>query len=919
MANPLKNLVLSFLAVFAVISSASVVQPNDGPYSRVRRGQILYIYDDSARENIPQVAGYMEAIRELYDQSFNWKLDEEQDLILASPAQQVANAYATVNPNITSLWYPSGGGFLEESAESSWFLTLATHETAHLYQLNTKGPFNSFAKSIFGNAVMVFPFFPIFIHPNMLLPTFMIEGNAVFNESRANMGGRLHSGEYRALVLSEIKAGEVTPTRLINNEFRFPFGQFPYAQGGYFQAHLAAKHGVDKTNEFFLKHGYTWFWPFVLNHTFRKHFGSSYPQEIHEYVREMQGLADKQKVSDGRVYAEGLYFGQLNHDNKYIYLLAEDGIKPGTLYKVSKSGSGSTAETVDIPRGKVFFVDGEPKSVSSEQNDLHHITYSLYGEGHAMDERYVGQIVSDQRAGKTVALDASHSWLENHVLVNGEVYDVAHSQPILDDQGNVYYFRQNGTERVLYMNRQPIFKYDGFYGKLMEVGADGGIYFIANTDYGSTLYEYKDKEISRVLSSDVVTDARLIDQNKILAVEVGPNGHRAVVVNAERKPATPATYSYGFQSYNLKPAKIGDDAQFKADERAYNSFGQQRYSSLDFNSGWDSANGFNGTAIAHFIDPMQYQAFDLGFSGSAYGSQDFLVGYSFTKFLPTFYVQYAYEKELWHQRNDAARFAHRQQVFGGWMLPLLRWHRWDAQWSLLADYNKDDNHFDPSSSTTTTKRSRMEETYGAINSLTLQFAQEGDPAIGMYPWHSWTLNYRNRLESEPGAWRKKYNTFLVQTHYTHGFPLQFYATGSGYVAWAENHDINVAPDSQQFVQDIHIPRLSYYKSFTAKTAAAARLEVAKVFNVPAYSPRIPFSIERIAPLVLAQGMTFDTDGRDHGDYPASIGEVGVGADIQVLLFHLAHAKLRFVNAWSSDMPAKSDSNKQVLLSTKYSF
>ncbi|MGZ6480576.1 MAG: hypothetical protein ACXWQE_14795, partial [Bdellovibrionales bacterium] len=169
-----KILALILVAGFAVTSPASVVQPDDGPYYRFRRGRILYVYDPIARESIPQVAAYMETIRGLYDTSFNWKLDEEEDLILTSPNQQVANAYATVSPNIKSVWFPSGPAMLEQMAQSSWFLTLATHETSHLYQLNAKGEVNSFLKGIFGNTFAIFPFvWPVFIHPNGLTPTFL--------------------------------------------------------------------------------------------------------------------------------------------------------------------------------------------------------------------------------------------------------------------------------------------------------------------------------------------------------------------------------------------------------------------------------------------------------------------------------------------------------------------------------------------------------------------------------------------------------------------------------------------------------------------------------------------------------------------------------------------------------------------------
>ncbi len=69
-------------------------------------------------------------------------------------------------------------------AQASWVLALATHETAHLYQLNAKGPVNAKFKTVSRQHDRSFPFVvPVVIHPNIFTPGFLVEGNAVFNES----------------------------------------------------------------------------------------------------------------------------------------------------------------------------------------------------------------------------------------------------------------------------------------------------------------------------------------------------------------------------------------------------------------------------------------------------------------------------------------------------------------------------------------------------------------------------------------------------------------------------------------------------------------------------------------------------------------------------------------------------------------
>ncbi len=163
------------------------------------------------------------------------------------------------------------------------------------------------------------------------------------------------------------------------------------------------------------------------------------------------------------------------------------------LHVFDKTTRKIETRQIDLPEGKVFFDGDSPLVSTSRQHNLRLTEYSLYGEGERFDPRFRGQIVSDWRAGKTASLDATDSWAQPKILINNEPYDVSHSRPILSEQGDVYYFRQNGTERILYRNREPVVKYEGFYGKPMEVTSDGTFYFIGNTDL-ATLYRLRGKE-----------------------------------------------------------------------------------------------------------------------------------------------------------------------------------------------------------------------------------------------------------------------------------------------------------------------------------------------------------------------------------------------------------------------------------------
>lgn len=887
---------------------ASVVAPGDGPYYRLQRDHTQYIYDSDGREIVNQLDAYHGVFRKMYDHSFGWRLDERQDLILTSPRQQITNAYATITPNVKSVWYPSGGAFLESSAASSWALILDAHETAHLYQLNAKADVPAALSKVLGNSLMPFFFvWPVFLHPNAFTPGFILEGNAVLNESRINMGGRLHSGEARALVLAQIQAGEIDPSRLINEQFRFPFGQNSYLQGGYFQAHLAAKHGIDKTNQFFTAQSERYLWPLILNKTFREHFGASYPQEIREYVRGLEGLAKLQKANEGEPLLRQTFLGAFNHDSKSIWFLATDGKTPPDLIRFDKSTREVQSRRLDVPTGKVFF-DGEtPLAVSSQQHNLHRTEYSLYGEGERFEPRWRGQIVNDIRGGKTAAIAASGSWLDTRLLVDGIPYDIAHSSAILDDSGNIYYFRQNGAERILYKNREPLFKIDGFYGKPTEVDADGAVYFIGNTDYGSSLFAYYKGEIFRVVDSDRVVDARQISQSHYLIAEVDHQGHRVAIAPSTFRSGAPVTYAYGFSTESVIPAPAVSVEQVHADDREYNAFSALRYSALDTTWAYSNVYGFGVSLNAGFVDPLEYHAVTLGYAGTQFRNEAMGIGYRLQKYLADWVIQYRYKEEWWERGDGTDQTAYNQDLAAGFELPLLRWRRWDATMGLFAAYELEDRH-----NRSTTIAPDNEETYGVRTAFNLRY--QNAPPLGLFAWRQFQLSALNKLETRPNEWKARYNTSAVELKYQHGFAKEFYLTGYGGAAWAINRDIDVEYGGLGS-GSASIPLLTSHEDYVVKTAGRARVEFHKVFRTPAYSVRIPISFERLAPFAVAQAAWLDDDSRNL--YPHHIVEWGYGVDVQLLFMHRIPVVFRYMRAFNLTNPASAEDEAR--LSVKKAF
>src|SRR5436190_16821068 len=82
--------------------------------------------------------------------------------------------------------------------------------------------------------------------PNLLLPTWHIEGIATFEESRLTGSGRLLAGDFRAVEREAARAGRVEPLDRVNGGLTdWPGGLAPYAYGSGFTAYLAERYGAE--------------------------------------------------------------------------------------------------------------------------------------------------------------------------------------------------------------------------------------------------------------------------------------------------------------------------------------------------------------------------------------------------------------------------------------------------------------------------------------------------------------------------------------------------------------------------------------------------------------------------------------------------------------------------------------------------
>jgi len=124
-----------------------------------------------------------------------------------------------------------------------WIYFVLSHEMTHIFNLNSGSGFTYFLRNIFGNS-------PI-SYPGSMLSTWMLEGLAVYTESKLNQWGRLNTPDFN-IILDNIAKEKKIPfwTEIYGNPTTWPGPISKYLYGAEFFQFLADKYGEEKIPQF---------------------------------------------------------------------------------------------------------------------------------------------------------------------------------------------------------------------------------------------------------------------------------------------------------------------------------------------------------------------------------------------------------------------------------------------------------------------------------------------------------------------------------------------------------------------------------------------------------------------------------------------------------------------------------------------
>jgi len=869
------------LSLSSFLFAEGVVVPDD--YLISDDETLSYVYSNEHANVIPDMKVYQEEIVAAYEKEYGFKLDEKLNVGIASQNNQIANGFSTQFPFNSQLFYGAGAGLTDYFCATSWLKTLVIHETAHNFQLNPKeNELSRISHKVFGNTPFamlgILPLFPV---PNVTESSFVLEGNAVMNESRYGNGGRLFSGYALAEVVALAKAGEITPELMYNSTLEFPYGEKFYLIGGFFQQFLVERYGVEKVNGYFKTYA-TQPFPFFTNWMFEEQYGKNFEKLLAEFVEEVITEHKSFNSSHGKVVATSQIFTPLNVKDNEIYTLVGDRTSAPKILKFNKEDRKTTYKSGSWLVGEVFKIENEYYVQSSAKTSPTKIEMGLFSENATLLKGEGSKVVQGFKPdGSEVYFDVKASIENPHVYVDGEFYTQSHSSVYVDKKGDLYYFKQEGEKRILYKNRTALFDYEGHYGFVTDVDEHGAVYFIASTEHGSSAYKFADGESQRVTEGDDVIEFKLVNEKEALVVTIGAKGYAYRLMSFDNSIKSALPY-YPHYEGALENSTLQKRNFSKASEplksKPYKPLTQLRYSSLNQALSYGSYDGFGLDVQANFSDPLMQNSLSALLS---YNERRVVGGLR--------YDNHAYQLEFGgaaygvkHEDNDFRRYEERDYGYEAYLnLPFLASGYWRANASLAYTKAYDNIYREP---------------------LTLSLDIYNHKQYGF-------SKYSNELnELSVFATKDRESTIVGGTYaFKHDLFWQSYVGAKG--TYMKSDEVNGLDEKGIEVSDgfsalqsdqatLNMPSIS--RTYYAKEAKMAELSLAKVFDASLYFYSLPLSLQRES--LYVKQRFYDIDFTDSLNRQYS--ESTVGMEFDLLFLHNSTIPLRVEWIYNKDVREK---------------
>ena len=258
-----------------------------------------------------------------------------------------ANAFASVLPRNAITAYATGPtGFNELDDHDDWLYGLIAHEYTHVLHLDTMEGLPTIYNTIFGKTWS----------PNQIMPRWLIEGIAVYEESKRSGGGRARGTRFDQVIrIAHDGGNDLRLDEITGAPRRYPHGNAVYIYGAHFLRYVFDRFGDDTLRKMTHVAG-SYALPFALNRQIAKVVGRPFTELYDDwkgYVRDrysMQETASERRgLAAGRQLtrtAEGNEWPHYSADGKQLYWQQYDGYSQPRVRAMPVGGDQSSARDV---------------------------------------------------------------------------------------------------------------------------------------------------------------------------------------------------------------------------------------------------------------------------------------------------------------------------------------------------------------------------------------------------------------------------------------------------------------------------------------------------------------------------------------------------------------------------------------------
>jgi hypothetical protein len=462
------------------------------------------------------------------------------DLVVSDNVDYV-NGYATPFPSNRIVLFahpPTDASGLRNYAD--WNALVVTHELTHIFHLDRSRGFWRGAQAIFGRNPLLFP--------NLYEPRWVLEGLAVYYESRLTGVGRLESSEHSMIARAAALANRLpTLQELSPGTSRFPGGEVVYVYGSLLFDYLSRTRGPGSIRNF-VERGAKTLFPFFLTATSRGAFGESFQTAWEQWrdslVREMktphQLMPAWQEVTPGGRIA---LFPRWLGDTALLYS-GDKGREMPAAYEVALNGREKNLGRRNGVSPNVRLADGSILFSQPDYLDPYHVRQDLYvqrgGEQRqltrgarlsSIDVRADGEVIAVQDVPATTRLVRISSRGGPITPITSATIDTQWMDPRWSPQGSriVAVEQTRGTSQIVVLDENG--------GQLVSFGASRSINSQPSwSPDGSRVYFSSERNgMPQVYVADITASpirlARLTDAGTgVFSPEVSPDNAKIATV-----------------------------------------------------------------------------------------------------------------------------------------------------------------------------------------------------------------------------------------------------------------------------------------------------------------------------------------------------------------------------------------------------